>query len=86
MSPENMVRVGTVTDISGNRVRVKFPDLNMTSGWLYVLRNNGSVTIGTEQGHNHPATASRWMPKINDRVVVLFAPIDDGDAFVLGGL
>lgn len=39
-----MVRIGTVTDIDTvkKKVRVKFQDDNMPSGWLTVLQNVGS--------------------------------------------
>lgn len=37
--------------------------------------------------HRHPGSVTTtWMPKVNDRVVVLFLPIPDGDGFVLGGI
>lgn len=40
---ENLVRVGTVTDVdgAGQRVRVKFRDTGLTSDWLRVLQRTG---------------------------------------------
>lgn len=40
----NMVRVGIVSDVDKKKrcVRVRFPNLNLTSGWLYVLKNPNS--------------------------------------------
>lgn len=68
----NLVRVGVVTDRDANRrrCRVKYPDAGITSGWLRVL-----VT-----------QASGWLPQINDMVLVLYLPADNGDGFVLGGI
>lgn len=34
---ESMVRIGTVTAVSGGRARVKFRDSEITSAWLSVL-------------------------------------------------
>ena len=41
----------------------------------------------TEAGeHTHDAVTGYWMPKVNDTVVCLYVPVDDGDGFILGGL
>ena len=46
---ENLVRVGTVTDVDGaGRCRVKFQDTGITSDWLAVLQRPG-----TGQPHPH---------------------------------
>lgn len=105
-----LVRIGIVTDVNAvkRRVRVKFQDVNMISGWLYVLRRSGGdVTVAPDGGHTHSirdtytggGTASTipnhnhsgtvtasWMPKINDTVLVLYLPVEQGDGFVLGGI
>ncbi len=109
-----MVQIGFVSavDTKKNRVRVKFPDTDMVSGWLYVLQHQGmGMTISESGGHSHGitvndtytgggsgsiepvpdhthagSTTTAWMPKVNDRVVVLYLPVADGDGFVLGGL
>lgn len=78
----NMVRVGIVTDVDkrNRRVRVHFPNLKMTSGWLYVLKSPTSIQIIFE------FTADAWMPEINDKVLCLYSPVFNGDGFVLGGI
>lgn len=53
---ENMVRVGTVTDVdkAKRRVRVKFLDTNFTSGWLQVVQHFGtSLIIKPDGEHTH---------------------------------
>ena len=95
-----LVQIGTVTslDAAKRRVRVKFQDTGLSSGWLYVLqRYNESIyiepdgehshsgAVGEEPDHNHTRShVTYWMPKINDTVVVLYLPVMDGDGFVLG--
>lgn len=79
---QNMVRVGIVTDVDKNdrRVRVRFPNLNMTSGWLYVLQSPPDVKIIID------FTVTPWMPEVNDRVLCLYLPVFNGDGFVLGAI
>ena len=37
--------------------------------------------------HHHPGTLTKeWMPYINDGVLVLYVPTENGDGFVLGGI
>ncbi len=49
-----LVRIGTVTDIKGCTVRVKYQDVGITSGWLYVLqRSGGSISVSGGGGHSH---------------------------------
>ena len=109
-----MVQVGYVTAVNlpKRMVRVRFPDTEITSGWLYVLQHSGTeMTITKDGGHSHSITVSDsytgggsasvgavpdhdhknskttvWMPKVNDRVVVLYLPVADGDGFILGGI
>jgi len=100
---ENLVRVGTVSavDAGRRRARVIFPDMDIVSGWLYVIQTPGAaVNVAsagkhthddgaglptTESGeHQHSATLSYWMPKVNDTVLVLYLPVFNGDGFVLG--
>lgn len=45
----------------------------------------GSATIKPVPDHDHQGSKTTvWMPKVNDRVVVLYLPVADGDGFVLG--
>lgn len=47
----------------------------------------GSGSIEAIEDHRHPgSTTTAWLPKVNDRVVVLYLPIADGDGFILGGI
>ncbi len=53
---ENLVRVGTVTDVdgAGQRVRVKFRDTGLTSDWLRVLQRTGEgLDIAPDGEHTH---------------------------------
>ncbi len=70
---QNMVRVGIVTDVDkkDRRIRVRFPNLNMTSGWLYVLQFAPEIS---------------WMPSVNDKVLCIYIPVFNGDGFVLGAI
>lgn len=85
----NLVRVGTVTavDRGGRRARVVFDD--MPSGWLYVLQHSGAVVDVKENGdppHEHEAGVEVWMPAVNQTVLALYLPVDDGDGFILGAI
>ncbi len=90
-----LVQTGTVTAASGNQVRVKFPDTEIPSGWLTVLRAPPSVVVEDASGgsgeaafasHSHGTRTSPWTPQVNDRVLVLYLPVPGGDGFVLGGI
>lgn len=79
-----LVQVGIVTaaDTENHRVRVKFPDTGITSGWLYVLQHPGAVTILPDDGHT--GQLASWMPAIGSTVAVLYLPVENGDGFILG--
>ena len=100
---DGLVRVGTVTDRNAttHKVRVYFPDLDLTSDWLFCLQRPTGITIssadnhthtiedgstGAAGSHSHTASDSAWTPAINDQVLVLFLPVQDGDGVVLGGI
>ncbi len=98
---ERMVQIGIVTavDITNNKARVKFRDVDMTSDWLYVLQRpntqlcvNADVKLKGDSSEETNAsvtvngTAEKWLPKINDTVVVLYLPIFNGDGFILGAI
>lgn len=99
----SLVRIGTVSSVSGKKARVIFKDHNIVSGWLYVLQHNSasvsiegsgehhhtdslSGTTSTNSDHSHAASVTHWMPSINERVLCLYLPVDDGDGFVLGAI
>lgn len=91
----------TDVDNEKHMARVKYQGENMTSGWLYVLNNrpfipsyDGEQVTGNRSGgggyaayesHNHPLTILQWMPKVNDKVLVLYLPVANADGFILGG-
>lgn len=100
---DGLVRVGTVSDrnATAHKVRVYFPDLDLTSDWLFCLQRPSSVTISGASGHTHQieggatgeagahthnGSAGAWTPAINEQVLCLFLPVQDGDGFVLGGI
>lgn len=67
------------------RARVKFKATGILSGWLYVPQRRGAgVSVSTADGHSHTAQTGAWMPKVNDNVLVLYLPVQDGDGFILG--
>ena len=68
---KGLVRIGIVTDrnIASKTARVHYPDIDMTSGWLYCLQHG-----------------SLWVPDINDIVVCLYMPVENGDGFIIGGI
>jgi hypothetical protein len=93
----NLVRVGTVSSVSGNTARVAFADKQDSAGSphisapLQVLKNapfipTQDVAQQTEiaEGHRHGVTITPWMPKVGELVVCLFLPNGGGDGFVLG--
>lgn len=92
------VRQGIVTqrDPERGRVRVRFEEAGLTSGWLTVVQREGAELRLTEDGghsagqtvipeHDHGgSTAGRWMPRLDERVLCLYLPVWNGDGFVLG--
>lgn len=44
-----------------------------------------TVTISEQPDHTHEGTqTTAWMPKINDKVLVLYLPTFNADGFILG--
>ncbi len=100
---DGLVRVGTVSDRNAtmHKVRVYFPDLELTSDWLFCLQRQNSITVSGTSGHthqidggttgeagahSHTVSFGAWTPAINEQVLCLFLPVRDGDGFVLGGI
>lgn len=88
---ERLIQIGTVTvvDHDAGKVRVKFPDTGLTSDWLCVLNNAPTVAVTAAEdtdGHRHGTTVFRWMPAVNDTVLVLYLPVFNSDGFVIGGI
>lgn len=92
---KNMVRVGIVTavDEQKRKARVHFPDMNIVSDFLYVLKSSPFIPkkdseqrTETAEAHEHLLTISPWLPAVNDKVLCLFIPCEGGDGFILGGI
>lgn len=99
---DRLVQVGKVTDTDNvNRMaRVKFPETDITSGWLYVVQNqpfipsyDGVQKTESKSGgsgddsfasHSHELIIKPWMPKVNDTVLVIYQPVFNSDGFILG--
>lgn len=79
-----LVQVGVVTAVSGRLARVKLPETGETSGWLTVVRSPPAVSVQGE--HSHSAKVEPWTPAVNDWVLVLFRPVENGEGYILGGI
>jgi phage baseplate assembly protein gpV len=54
---ENLVRIGTVSAVSGQKARVMFDDTGITSDWLIVLQHPGAdVHVEPDAEHTHTIT------------------------------
>lgn len=86
---KRMIQVGIVTDTDtkNRKVRVKFKDVNLTSDWLCILRQEPSVDVDNlTDGNSVALRITPWMPKVNDTVLVVYLPIFNSDGFVIGGI
>ncbi len=92
------IRIGKVSAVDeGDRlVRVRFPDINMTSGWLKVLDTTPSTRYGDapqlsprtdrEDLHYHNINFISWFPDVGDLVLCLYNSGFNEDGYVLGAL
>ena len=80
-SLSGLVMEGIVTAVSGRLARVKLPETGEISGWLTVLRSPSVVTVQGVRAQVDP-----WTPAVNDRVLALFRPVENGEGYILGGL
>ncbi len=100
MAAENdLIRVGKVSviDAANHRARVFYPSRsNMVSDWLPVLQFPG-LTTNYSGGHKHTCpdgetnsagshnhTSSSWMPKVNDKVLVIMDPGFNAPGYIAG--
>lgn len=99
---DRLVQVGIVTDVNNGifMARVKFPETEITSGWLYVVQNwpfisdydvpqetesrSGGEGEASFDEHTHDLIIKPWMPKINEVVLVIYQPAFNSDGFILG--
>ena len=82
--------------------RVKFKDTAYTSDWLRVLDNRpfipwydveqrteyvaGGAGAAAYENHAHSLEINQWMPVVNQTVLTLYIPVDDGDGYIIGGM
>ena len=63
-----------------------------STGYMSVglnITTDGAHTHGISviPDHHHSGTVTaEWMPQINDRVLVAYLPVENGDGFILGGI
>lgn len=91
-------RVGTVSavDKPNWQVRVMFPDVGITSGWLKVLWNPSSThyedepkdepRTDRESGQYHKINFVGWFPEVGECVLCAYNSGFNEDGYVLGGL
>ncbi len=89
----SLIRVGVVSDIDNTRLRARvyYPDLsNMVSDWLFVLQRpylvSNPVSINENEGHRHTSYFGlrKWMPKIDDKVLVIHTYGSNTDGYIVG--
>lgn len=68
-----LLQVGVVSsvDAAKRRVRVILPETGIVSDWLFVAGWRKNDVFAD-------------LPKVNDRVLAAWLPVEDGDGFVLG--
>lgn len=86
----SMVRIGivSVVDKPKKMCRVFYPDMNnMVSDWMYILqRPEEEIDVQYVDEHTHNAEVVRWLPKVNDRVLVLYPCGWNTNGYVLGAI
>ena len=98
------LRIGTVSEVneSSRQARVRFPDVDIISGWLRVIKTPpfipaANVTQKTEStsggsgessfaSHSHELVILPWFPKVGDAVLCLYDTSFNGDGYVIGGM
>lgn len=80
---EEIVKIGTVESVHGNRARVRFRGKATSSAELTILKNSSTVTGYAEQ-HCHGVIM--WKPEVGQKVVCLLIHNGNGQGFILGGI
>lgn len=86
---EGTIRIGIVNAVNAGAltVRVQFPDTEIMSDWLPVLRRKSAVSgTGETEGHTHSVSLGNWLPSVGDTVLCLYMPGFNADGYVLGGI
>lgn len=90
ITAETMIRVGIVSsvDLPKLKARVYLPDAgNMVSDWLYVIQRKPKYKVGEASStitHTHTVEEDYWLPKVNDKVLVIYPCGIDKDAYIMG--
>lgn len=82
--------------------KVWFDALGIDSGWLPVLINRdfipdydmpqrteyeaGGALYEAFESHKHDLIIKPYMPKVNEKVLVLYFPVFNGNGVILGGI
>lgn len=76
---ETVLRVGTVSDrnTSTRKVRVNFPEDDIVSDWLPVVKHKPTSSSGT---------ITDWFPGIGDVVLCIYDTSFNAQGYVIGGL
>ena len=82
----DIVRVGTVTQVGAGEVKAQFKDAGIQSGWLKVLRFVPDYTENETCSAEHRHEIKPWMPEVGDSVLCLFLTGFNSDGYVIGGL
>ena len=72
--------------VSGSLVVLQHPkaDVYIKPDGKHSHSLTGGGTTEIDGEHDHVASVTSWMPKVNDTVLVLYLPVFNGDGFILG--
>ena len=70
---------------SGAEVYVK-PDGKHTHSISDTYTGGGSASTEPDHDHSPGTKVTVWMPKVNDKVLVIYLPVFNADGFILGGI
>jgi len=88
MAEENtMVRVGKVSSVDSSKLmaRVYYPSMsNMVSDWLPILQQPISGRTGSADGHTHSIGGVTILPKVNDKVLVIYEYGFNSQGYIVG--
>lgn len=62
------------------------PDAEHTHAITDTYTGGGSASTYPAHDHLPGSHLTYWMPKVNDRVLVAYLPVDNSDGFILGGI
>ena len=80
---DDLIKIGTVESVSGNRAKVRFTGKATSSAELTILKNSATIT-GYAVDHRHGI--SMWYHTVGQKVVCLMIPRGNGQGFIVGGI